>query len=136
MCPACPVQERCPSATGITKNQKKKMLREAMVKAEREEAFGEVEIHRVHHIKTEAEVDDEEVVRKEKQEAGEVKVKNEVMEGKASQYFSQDAASVKVKEEEESEMVSSAVINGSTASLLKDTSQLERDSADIEDLIP
>lgn len=136
MCAACPVQERCPSATVITKHQKKKMLLEAAVKAEKEEAFGEVEIHQVHHAKIEDEVDDEEVLRKEKQPTGNVKVKNEVMEGEVSSYFSQDAASVKLKEEEESEVASSSVINGSNVSPLKDTSQLERDSADIEDLIP
>ncbi|KAG0294574.1 DNA N-glycosylase and apurinic/apyrimidinic (AP) lyase [Linnemannia gamsii] len=136
MCAACPVQERCPSATGITKHQKKKMLLEAAVKVEREEAFGEVEIHQVPHTKTGNDVDDEEVVKKEKQETGDVKVKNEVMEGEVSAYFSQDTASVKVKEEEQSEVASSSVINGSKVSPLKDTSQLEKDSADIEDLIP
>lgn len=138
MCAVCPVQERCPSATGITKNQKK-MLLEATIKAEREEAFGEVEIHAV-HTKTENEADDEEAVKKEKEEAVAVKVKNEAVEGETSSYFSQDAGSVKVKEEEEDEeegvMASSSVVNGSKVSPLKDTSQLERDSADIEDLIP
>ncbi|OAQ28017.1 DNA glycosylase [Linnemannia elongata AG-77] len=135
VCPSCPVQERCPSATGITKSQKKKMLLEAMIKAEREEAFGEVEIHAV-HAKTENEVDDEEVVKKEK-EADEMKVKNEVVEDDTSPYFAQDDGSVEVKEEDDSEsMASSSVANGSKVSPLKDTSQLEKDSADIEDLIP
>lgn len=136
LCAVCPVQERCPSATGITKHQKKKMLLEATIKAEREEAFGEVEIHAV-HTKTEDEADDEEVVKKEKKEAGAVKVKNEEVEGETSSYFAQDAGSVKIKEEgEEGVMASSSVVNGSKVSPLKDTSQLERDSADIEDLIP
>ncbi|KAG0069202.1 DNA N-glycosylase and apurinic/apyrimidinic (AP) lyase [Linnemannia elongata] len=136
VCASCPVQERCPSATGITKSQKKKMLLEAMIKAEREEAFGEVEIHAV-HAKTENEVDDEEVVKKEKKEADEMKVKNEVVEDDTSPYFAQDDGSVEVKEEDDSEsMASSSVANGSKVSPLKDTSQLEKDSADIEDLIP
>ncbi|KAH7044991.1 DNA glycosylase [Linnemannia elongata] len=136
VCASCPVQERCPSATGITKSQKKKMLLEAMIKAEREEAFGEVEIHAV-HAKTENEVDDEEIVKKEKKEADEMKVKNEVVEDDTSPYFAQDDGSVEVKEEDDSEsMASSSVANGSKVSPLKDTSQLEKDSADIEDLIP
>ncbi|KAF9296243.1 DNA N-glycosylase and apurinic/apyrimidinic (AP) lyase [Linnemannia elongata] len=136
VCASCPVQERCPSATGITKSQKKKMLLEAMIKAEREEAFGEVEIHAV-HAKTENEIDDEEVVKKEKKEADEMKVKNEVVEDDTSPYFAQDDGSVEVKEEDDSEsMASSSVANGSKVSPLKDTSQLEKDSADIEDLIP
>lgn len=136
VCASCPVQERCPSATGITKSQKKKMLLEAMIKAEREEAFGEVEIHAV-HAKTENEVDDEEVVKKEKKEADEMKVKNEVVEDDTSPYFAQDDGSVEVKEEDDSEsMASSSVASGSKVSPLKDTSQLEKDSADIEDLIP
>ncbi|KAG9065343.1 DNA N-glycosylase and apurinic/apyrimidinic (AP) lyase [Linnemannia hyalina] len=135
-CAACPVQERCPSATGITKHQKKKMVLEAAIKEEREEAFGEVEIHAV-HTKTEDEADDKEVVKKEKEEAGAAKVKNEVVEGDSSPYFAQDAGSVKVKEEEESGvMASSSEVNGSKVSQLKDTSQLEKESADIEDLIP
>ncbi|KAG0374665.1 DNA N-glycosylase and apurinic/apyrimidinic (AP) lyase [Mortierella sp. AD032] len=132
ICMACPVQERCPSATGITKHQKKKML-EASIKAEREEPFGEVEIHQV-HIK--AEEDHKEGVKKEEGEGvkGEVKVKKVKVENHTSSYFEQDDVSVKEEEEEEElEAPSSLVANGSK---LKDTSQLERDSADIEDLIP
>ncbi|KAF8942609.1 DNA N-glycosylase and apurinic/apyrimidinic (AP) lyase [Haplosporangium gracile] len=135
ICAACPVQERCPSATGITKNQKKKMmLLEATVKVEREEPFGEVEVHAV-HTNIENEADDEEIVKK-KKEVGEMEVKDEVVEGDTSAYFAQDAGSVEVKDEGDSEVASSLVANGSKVSPLKDTSQLERDSADIEDLIP
>ncbi|KAG0269231.1 DNA N-glycosylase and apurinic/apyrimidinic (AP) lyase [Linnemannia exigua] len=131
ICAACPVQERCPSATGITKHQKKKLMLEASIKAEREEPFGEVEIHHV-HIK--AEEDHKEGIKKEKVEEvnGETYVKKEKVDSDTSPYFEQDDVNVK-KEEEILEAPSSLGVNGSK---LKDTSQLARDSADIEDLIP
>ncbi|KAF9923966.1 DNA N-glycosylase and apurinic/apyrimidinic (AP) lyase [Linnemannia zychae] len=130
ICPACPVQERCPSAVGITKQQKKKLL-EAIIKAEREEPFGEVEIHRV-HTKTEDDEKDSEQMQKTKKK-GETKVKVEVVDNDTSQYFAEndDSLEVKVKEEEIGQEFESA-----RGSKVKDNSRLQRDSADIEDLIP
>ncbi|KAG0202857.1 DNA N-glycosylase and apurinic/apyrimidinic (AP) lyase [Mortierella sp. NVP41] len=130
-CAICPVQERCPSATGITKHQKKMLLAAtaAGIKIEREEPFGEVEIHQV-HVKTE-----EGVVKKEEED--EVKVKDEVVEGGSSLYFAKEAEDVKVKEENEEESAEAFLVaDEGKAHPLKDISQLERDSADIEDLIP
>jgi len=62
--------EKDPEETEQAKHQKKKMmLLEATIKVEREEPFGEVEVHAV-HTKIENEADDEEIVKKKKEVGG------------------------------------------------------------------
>ncbi|KAF8933810.1 DNA glycosylase [Dissophora ornata] len=119
LCGHCPVQERCPSATGVTK-LRKKML--AVVKSEMEEPFGEVEIHSVHvsHERKGVLNADEEL----KVEGGAAKDKVKQESEDESPYFAkEDENNVEVKEEPQEQDIG------------KDVSNLDKESADIEDLV-
>ncbi|KAK3811176.1 MAG: DNA repair protein-like protein Ntg1 [Benniella sp.] len=122
LCSVCPVQERCPSATGISK-QKKKML--AAVKDEMEEPFGEVEIHALHNHHEGSSV-----------QGAEISIKQEATED-VSPYFtntSKDKVEAEVKEEEQDDAVGHGIkLHGRGPSV--DVSNLDAEDADIEDLI-
>ncbi|KAF9577145.1 Endonuclease III-like protein 1 [Lunasporangiospora selenospora] len=111
LCYTCPVQDRCPSATGIPNRKKIKTL----IKDESDSPLGEVELHPV-HIKT---------------EAPDVAVKLEKDDGETSKYFSETLVPVKQEEEESSSMHDNVL-----DSTLVDSSRLKDENIDIEDLVP
>ncbi|KAG0265207.1 DNA N-glycosylase and apurinic/apyrimidinic (AP) lyase [Mortierella polycephala] len=123
LCPTCPVQERCPSATGISKPRKKLI---AELKKEKEEPFGEVDIHLVHMH----------APKKKRQSADKiaaVHVKKEE-DKEESPYFASGSGPVQIKQEaaEDEAMHHTTLLNGD---LHVDASNMDKEEADIEDLI-
>ncbi|KAG0285308.1 Endonuclease III-like protein 1, partial [Dissophora globulifera] len=110
LCGTCPIQERCPSAT-ISAKQRKKVA--VTVKTEMEEPFGEVEIHNVH---ANEESKDGAAMREIKQE-----IKQEDAADQSPFFTSNEDKVVTIKEELEEPLIG--------------TSNLDKEAADIEDLI-
>ncbi|KAG0243453.1 DNA glycosylase [Mortierella sp. GBAus27b] len=116
LCSACPVQERCPSATGITK-QRKKLL--AAVKEERQEPFGEVEIHTTRHDANDSVKSEETIIKQE--------------EGEQHPHFSNEGEVDIVVKEEDQDGASGPGIRLRTNPSVNNN--LEKEAADIEDLV-
>ncbi|KAG0005442.1 hypothetical protein BGZ65_011129 [Modicella reniformis] len=127
LCNVCPVQERCPSATGVSK-QKKRLL--ATVKSEMEEPFGEVEIHvaNTSHENSNIQSADETVKTEEET------VKQEPDE-ETSPYFANESNNgVGIKEEVQEDAIGYGInLHGVNSSV--NTSNLDKEAADIEDLV-
>ncbi|KAF9436309.1 DNA N-glycosylase and apurinic/apyrimidinic (AP) lyase [Entomortierella beljakovae] len=114
LCGSCPVQDRCPSATSVTK---KKMMK-TEIKTEFEEPFGEVEIHSIHAKEMSNNIN------------GKVKEEPGVNE---SPYFATNSnRDAEVKEEEQENTVDAGSI---LATSHVDGSNLDKEAADIEDLV-
>ncbi|KAG0329849.1 DNA N-glycosylase and apurinic/apyrimidinic (AP) lyase [Dissophora globulifera] len=109
LCGTCPIQERCPSATISAKQRKKVAI---TVKTEMEEPFGEVEIHSVH-------------ANEESKDGADMReIKQEIKQEDADQspfFTSNEDKVVAIKEELEEPLIG--------------TSNLDKEAADIEDLI-
>ncbi|KAF9378789.1 DNA N-glycosylase and apurinic/apyrimidinic (AP) lyase [Podila verticillata] len=112
LCGDCPVQDRCPSATGVKRRKVKIEIKDEVLD-EQETVSGDVAIHSIH--KTEENVDEK------------VKVKTEVEE---SPFFASETTQV-VKTELEDE--SNAQLFNEDGEISK--SNLMEESADIEDLV-
>ncbi|KAF9362118.1 DNA N-glycosylase and apurinic/apyrimidinic (AP) lyase [Mortierella sp. AD094] len=120
-CGVCPVQDRCPSATGLTKPRKRA---QTAIISEIEEPFGEVEIHDIHSK--------HEKVAEETLKIADGDVKIEKEEDK-SPYFTSRGVDVVVKREEEEESSNQESILDENPYI--DGRNLEKESADIEDLV-
>ncbi|KAF9571619.1 DNA N-glycosylase and apurinic/apyrimidinic (AP) lyase [Mortierella alpina] len=135
LCGTCPVQERCPSANVKSKQSKKAI--KAEVKLEMEQPFGEVELHEVHvHPSTGV---DPLVKMEEKLTLEDELIKQEEEEEKSieesSPFFSSETkVPLGIKQEESEERAlhkSKSVLE----ELHVNSSNLEKEAADIEDLV-
>ncbi|KAI1319378.1 DNA N-glycosylase and apurinic/apyrimidinic (AP) lyase [Mortierella claussenii] len=124
LCEVCPVQERCPSAC-ISKSRKRIKTE---VKVEMQEPFGEVEIHAVHTKveNTGLQGTDQKI------EVSDSAVKQEEDGEKESHYFVKDEENgAEVKEE----IVEHENVLRKNLHLDVDSSKLDQEAADIEDLV-
>ncbi|KAG0201445.1 DNA N-glycosylase and apurinic/apyrimidinic (AP) lyase [Mortierella sp. GBA30] len=130
LCATCPIQERCPSATVISK-QRKRAIKEERVKVEieMEQPFGEVELHEVHVHKDLQEAEGKKDV---VPENGQIK-EEEGIDDTKSPFFSTGEGQSEIKKEPED-------VNPEKGSVLKvlhaDAGKLGEEDADIEDLVP
>ncbi|KAF9168988.1 DNA N-glycosylase and apurinic/apyrimidinic (AP) lyase [Mortierella sp. AD011] len=119
-CGECPVQDRCPSATGVIRPKKKA---QTAIKSEIEEPFGQVGIHDIHS--------NNDKVAEETLNIANGEVKKETEEDKSPYFTSSDIDAVVKKEEEENSNQGSVL----GENLRVDSRNLEKESADIEDLV-
>ncbi|KAG0045981.1 DNA N-glycosylase and apurinic/apyrimidinic (AP) lyase [Gryganskiella cystojenkinii] len=130
LCGSCPVQERCPSSSVRTTKRKTKqeLMDEIIIKDEKQEPFGEVEIHEHVHLKMEH--DEDETGVKVKSELDEPVIKKEIQwDETTSPFFSGNEPQIKKEQEEEGGIIDIAAKHGI------DKTNLNKEAADIEDLL-
>ncbi|KAF9949584.1 DNA N-glycosylase and apurinic/apyrimidinic (AP) lyase [Mortierella alpina] len=130
LCGTCPVQERCPSAK-VNSKQSKKAIK-AEVKLEMEQPFGEVELHEVHVHPSAGEDPLEKEEGNSTLEDGSVKQEEDE---EASPFFAQMAELPSEIKQEESEERVLHKPKSVLEELHVNSSNLEKEAADIEDLV-
>lgn len=128
LCGTCPVQERCPSANVSSKKSRKAIKEE--VKLEMEQAFGEVQLHEV-HVHATADLENE----KENLKLEDETVKREEEDNQESPFFAQEAEVPSEIKQEESEEHILHKPKSVLEELHVNASNLEKEAADIEDLV-